>query len=83
MNEITLKIQDLNCGNTELSDLNDKTVQSIAGSGPLAGLGAAFGTTLGIGIYGLATNQSTESILTQQAAFGIPAFIGGFLTPGP
>jgi hypothetical protein len=83
MNEITIKIQDLNPSDAELFDLNDQTVQSIVGGGPISAFASAFATTAGIGIYGLGTGQSSRSILAQQVAFGVPAFVGGFLIPGP
>ena len=83
MNEITIKIQDLNPSDAELSDLNDQTAQSIVGSGPVSAFGAALATTLGIGINGLRTGQSSSSILQQQIDFGVPAFAVGFFIPGP
>ena len=63
--------------------LGDGESHTIHGGGPISGLAAAFGTTLGIGINGLVTGQSSGSILQQQVAFGVPAFIGGALVPGP
>jgi hypothetical protein len=82
MNEITIKIENLDVVNAELSEIDDGLLQLVSGTGPIAGFGAAFGTTLGIGIYGLATGQSTQSIWNQQVIFGGSAFLGGLLVPG-
>ena len=83
MNEIAIKIDNLDITNTEMSDLDDNLLNSLSGSGPIAGFAAGFGTTLAIGLYGLSQGQSTKSILDQQIIFGGGAFIGGLLTPGP
>jgi hypothetical protein len=83
MSAITIKIENLDVVNAELSEIDDSLLQSLSGSGPISGLGAAFGTTLGIGLYGLATGQSTQSIWNQQVIFGGTAFVGGLLVPGP
>ena len=67
----------------DLTDVSAESLGSILGAGLITGVGAAFGTTLGIGLYGLASGQSTQSIVQQQVLIGGPAFVGGFLTPGP
>jgi hypothetical protein len=83
MSEITIKIENLEVVDDELLEIDDNSLHSLSGSGILSGLGAAFGTTLGIGIYGLSTGQSTQSIWNQQVIFGGTAFVGGLLVPGP
>jgi hypothetical protein len=83
MSEITIKIDNLDITNTEMSEIDDNLLNSLSGSGPIAGFAAGFGTTLGIGLYGLSKGQSTQSIWEQQVFFGGAAFIGGLLTPGP
>ena len=67
----------------EMTEVTDDHLILVMGSGPISAFASAFATTAGIGINGLVTGQSTSSILSQQASFGIPAFIGGFLIPGP
>jgi hypothetical protein len=67
----------------EMTEVTDDDLMSVLGSGPISAFASAFATTAGIGINGLVTGQSTSSILSQQATFGVPAFIGGLLIPGP
>jgi hypothetical protein len=83
MEKITIKIQDLNCDDTDLSNLNDKTVESITGSGIFGAFASTFIVTAGIGINGLRTGQSGSSILQQQIDYGVPAFAVGFFLPEP
>ncbi len=80
---MTVKIKELKPTEQHLVDMKNTELSEIHGGGPIAGLAAGFGTTLAIGVYGLATGQSTSSILQQQAIFGGGAVIGGLLTPGP
>jgi hypothetical protein len=82
MNNVSIEIQELSYDD-ELSDLDDKAVHSIMGSGIIGAVGAALVTTVGIGINGLRTGQSGSSILQQQIDYGVPAFAVGFFLPEP
>ena len=83
MNEITIKIQDLNHDSAELSNLDDKAVQSIVGSGLLGGFASASAAVIGVTIDGWRNGRSSAVIMQQQIDYGVPAFAFGFLLPEP